>query len=447
MLAKKVTKTDVALNRMIIDHPFFAAIILQHKLEPDPKIPTACVNARGDIRYNPDWFETLELDEIVFVLAHEVMHYLCMHCIRRGSRNPQLWNVAGDGHINPMLVASRVGKMPQDGIWHEGGADKATETIYSEMEDEYPDPPPPPPEEGDGPTEEGGSGGDNGSSDKDDDQSEGEDSPESGDNGSSDEGSSEGDEGSSGGDEGDSESQGNDPKGSWPPKGWGIGNDLDESEDISPAEAKNLEEQVRVEAVNAETCANQMGKMPAALVDFVGKIVHVKTPWYEKCKRFARATKTNDLTFDVIDRRFIESGLYLPFESGQGMSNMALIIDCSGSTCRYWDYFIGHFNKIRNEVKPDKVFVLYVTTTVDKVEEYTEDDPEVVLTIPTSGGTHMPAGVEYVEAYYPDVECMIVLTDGYTDFGKSSSIPVMWAITEARITSPHGETVHVDMED
>jgi predicted metal-dependent peptidase len=137
----------------------------------------------------------------------------------------------------------------------------------------------------------------------------------------------------------------------------------------------------------------------------------------------------------------------MPFESGEGMADMALILDASYSTLKVWDYFIGHFNKMLDEVKPDNLHVIYTTTQVDKVETFTSDEYPVVLEIPRTGGTHMPAGVEYVEDNLPNVECMVVLTDGYTEFGEPSPIPVMWAITTPSITSPHGETVFVNPEE
>jgi predicted metal-dependent peptidase len=129
------------------------------------------------------------------------------------------------------------------------------------------------------------------------------------------------------------------------------------------------------------------------------------------------------------------------------MDEMALIIDASGSTRRWWDYFGGHLNKVLETVKPSKLHVVYTTISVDRVDTLTEDEFPVEIGIDKTGGTHMPAGVEYVEDNLPNVCCMIVLTDGETDWGNPASVPVLWAITQKHITAPHGETIHVIKEE
>jgi predicted metal-dependent peptidase len=401
---KSVSKTEVAMTRMILNHPFFASLLLQHPLKPNTDIPTARCFADGAVEFNPNWFEDLTIEEIIFVLAHEKLHYLCMHNIRRNGRDHAKWNMSGDKHINPMLVASGVGKMPKCGLWLDGGDQMTTEAIYDlEPETDHPTESEEPPEGGDQPCEDGEDG------------------------------------------EGPVGEGGNTGTGG-PNPDWGIGEDVVD-EELSHAEQEELEERIRVECVQAEAAAKQMGKMPGPLVDFVAKLVSVKTPWYAIMERFARAQKPNDMTFDNLDRRFIDTGDYLPFESGQGMGEMALVIDCSGSTISFWNYFLSHFNTILESVKPEKLHVVYTTTQVVAEETFTSDEYPIEISIPATGGTYMPAGVDHVIDTYLNVACMVVLTDGYTDFGWPSPVPVLWGITEKQIVSPHGETVHIDIND
>lgn len=104
-----------AKTNLIVNHPFFATILLSMPMIQDDSIPTMGVNGE-DIRYNKSFVESLTLKELVFVLAHEVMHCAFQHMLRRGHRNPAKWNIAADYVINEILVNDRVGSMPKGGL-------------------------------------------------------------------------------------------------------------------------------------------------------------------------------------------------------------------------------------------------------------------------------------------------------------------------------------------
>jgi predicted metal-dependent peptidase len=100
-------------------------------------------------------------------------------------------------------------------------------------------------------------------------------------------------------------------------------------------------------------------------------------------------------------------------------------------------------------VLPKRFVVLHVNTRVhDVVDEYTPDEYPISLQSRVTGGTDMTAGVKYAADNYPEAECIVVFTDGYTPFGELSDargIPVLWCITSG-LESPHGETIHVDLD-
>ena len=54
----------------------------------------------------------------------------------------------------------------------------------------------------------------------------------------------------------------------------------------------------------------------------------------------------------------------------------------------------------------------------------------------------MTAGIKWVLQHQPQVEAIIVLTDGYTPFGEPCAIPVFWAITSNKV-APYGQTVRI----
>ena len=71
----------------------------------DNTISTACTNGVF-MAWNPKFFESLDRDTKVTVLAHEAWHIAFQHMSRRGTRDPYIWNVAADYVINGMLKAA-----------------------------------------------------------------------------------------------------------------------------------------------------------------------------------------------------------------------------------------------------------------------------------------------------------------------------------------------------
>jgi len=134
-MRKEVSKIDKAKAQIVLDHPFFASILLKRGLTEDNNIPTLCVSPNGHIRYNSKFIEGLSVPQVVWALCHEVGHVIAQHSSRLGSRNPKKWNYAGDAWINDMLNDCGVGEPIPHTVNMPGSKDKTTETIYDELPD------------------------------------------------------------------------------------------------------------------------------------------------------------------------------------------------------------------------------------------------------------------------------------------------------------------------
>ena len=130
-----VTSLDKAKVSIVTQHPFFASILMKRQLIEDETIPTAAVDQRGQIYINPVWFDTLSVDEIVFVLAHEIGHVIGQHALRRGARDAKRWNIAGDAWINDMLEASGIGQPIKGCVNMPGSKDETVDEIYNKLPD------------------------------------------------------------------------------------------------------------------------------------------------------------------------------------------------------------------------------------------------------------------------------------------------------------------------
>lgn len=110
-------KLGKAKAALVLDHPFFATMLFHLPMVEDESMDTMGTDG-SSIFYNPKFVESLTIDEIVFVLAHEVMHVALQHAHRLEYRNREKFNVAADYVINQTLVNDRVGTMPKIALYN-----------------------------------------------------------------------------------------------------------------------------------------------------------------------------------------------------------------------------------------------------------------------------------------------------------------------------------------
>ena len=369
-----VTKLDRAKTALCLDHPFFASILMKRKLTPREDIPTAAVDQRGQIYYNPKFVESKSVPELVFLLAHEVGHVIYQHAARRGTRHAKKWNIAGDAIINDMLSAAGVGQFIEGGVDMPGSKDKTTDQIYNELPDQ-PD---------------GGGGGEGGPG--------------------------------------------------------GIGDDLlEEGSPLTPDEADRIDAETRVEIAQAAQAAKMQGKMPAALAKIVAELVDVRTPWFEILERHMTAFTKGDYSWARPNRRYAPTH-YLPsVGSVAKMGEIVVQVDVSGSISQQEvAHYNGHLKRIIEQCQPERVHLLYTDTRVCKHEVF-EAGEEFGIEFYSGGGTHMPAGFDFLAEQGIDPEVFVCLTDGLTGFGSDPGYPVVWCIS-TDIVAPYGETVHFKLE-
>src|SRR5262249_38694165 len=82
---------------------FFASLALRLAPEVDWTIDTLATDGKK-LSLNPHFVASLPAEELVGVVAHEVLHNALAHHARRGHRDPKRWNVACDLAVNPLLL-------------------------------------------------------------------------------------------------------------------------------------------------------------------------------------------------------------------------------------------------------------------------------------------------------------------------------------------------------
>jgi predicted metal-dependent peptidase len=381
MAINQVSKLDKAKAQIVLDHPFFASILLKRKLTEDKTVPTLAVDARGNIYYNPDFVESLSVPQVVWGLCHEIGHVIGQHALRKKHRDHRKWNYAGDAWINDMLNDCGVGQSIPNTVNMPGSKDKTTETIYDELPDN----------DGKGKGQGGGSGA--GSDDFDN----------------------------------------------------GLGDDI-KYEDLTESEQKEIEASNKVDIAQAAQAAKARGKLSGKLAEIVADVINVKTPWYDILERYMTEYVKQDQSWLRPNRRHIGAGNYLPSMAREpSMGTVVVQIDVSGSISEQeLNYYAGHLSRISKQCNPEKIHVIYTDTAVCKHIEF-EAGEDVKLEFYSGGGTHMPAGFDWVSEQGIEPSVFVCLTDGYTDFGEPPAFPVVWCIS-SNVVAPHGESIHFEIE-
>jgi predicted metal-dependent peptidase len=377
---------------IVLDHPFFASILLKHPMEEDNTIPTCCVNGAGRVKYNRAFFDSLPVAQATWAACHEILHYAGMDSLRVGARDPGVWNEVCDAWINDTLAEMKIGE-PVPGCINQPGASKFTkEQLYDQKMKEN-----------------GNRGGGN----------------------------------QPGG-------NGNQPGGGGqqpPPPQPTMSDDVEPSP-ATDSETKEQEGQVKMEIAEAAQAAKMRGNLPGILQKMVHDTINSKVPWYDVLERFMTERVKNAVSWARPNRRYAPE-FYLPVVDGVGaMGEMVVQVDISGSVSKEEiKHYNGHMKRIVEQCHPSKVHVIYTDTEVQLHEEF-EKPEELEITYHSGGGTDMVEGLRYCERRGITPEVFITLTDGYTDFPTLGQFdtPQVWCISSDK-KSPVGENINFSMGD
>jgi predicted metal-dependent peptidase len=129
-----LARIQKGLRMLTVPLPHLAGLAAAVRVDIDERVPTMGVFASGRLVANPEFTARLNDNELVFVLAHELLH-LALRTHERAKGSGQLeFNYAHDYIINDMLrVALGVTTIPAGGLDMPGAREKSAEQIVVEM--------------------------------------------------------------------------------------------------------------------------------------------------------------------------------------------------------------------------------------------------------------------------------------------------------------------------
>ena len=369
-----IDKLTQAKTRLSLKEPFFSTMLFRFPLKATEEVPLAAVTPRGVILYNPKAIDRLSVEEIVFLLCHEVMHVALSHAMRRGDRDHFIFNIACDAVINETLIELGIGQFLNNGVRMPGAQNRLAEDIYDEIFKKtkfitidldliF-------------------------SGDK-----------------------------TAPGFKGDTISGAR----------RAYGEALDESE---TREIANRVKLAVAEGITKEKMSGMGNRRGAFLEKLETWVLTEKLPWYQLLGRFMNKFVSQNESWRRPNKRF--SDVYLPSVDKEArMGTLVVGIDTSGSIdSKTLGIFGKHLFDVIEECKPEEVIVLWCDAEIQKVERHDWEEVPFELEAPGRGGTDMTKITHWVADNAEEADACVILTDGYTPYPApdDEKVPTLWVL-------------------
>ena len=386
---KKISKGRI---KLLLTQPFFGMLITKMGAVERADIGTMATDGTS-LFFSPDFVEKISEPEVLGVLCHEVLHVAYAHHLRRGKREPRLWNIACDYAINLIVVDAGM-KLPQGALLSDDfkgmGAEKIYDLLKQEQDKRDVD-------GGDKPQKGGGQGG------------------------------------------------GHIPNGD----DWEIGGVLDkvseEGEPLTEEQRDVAIRQTEVAVSEAAAAALAQGKLPGELRRLIGDIAKGKVRWDEELKRIFASTFAADYTWSRPNRRHIGRGLYLPSMVKEGVGEVVIGVDTSGSiTGPVLDAFWSVVDDVIEQASPERVHIVWCDARVQHVQTF-EQGEKLEPEARGGGGTDFRPVFRWVEEQGIEPQALIYITDMYGAFpAEAPDYPTIWVKT-TDVEAPFGSEVKIEV--
>jgi predicted metal-dependent peptidase len=370
---------------MLLRASFFGNLATRLKLvNADEWCATAATDGRN-FYYNTRFIKMLRTKEIEFLFGHEVLHCVYDHFGRRGSRDPQLWNIANDYCVNGDLKKHRVGEFITsvpclyDSKYEGKSSEEIYDILYENAEkislddlldrvlDEHMD-----------------------------DESEG--------------------------GEGDQDGQG---KGR--PK-------------LSKEEREKIKDEIKEAMLSAaSTC--DAGNLPAGVKRLIQQLTEPKMNWRDMLRMQLESTIKSDYTWLRSSRKGWHVDAVMPGMRTTDAIDIAIGIDLSGSISdKQGKDFLAEVKGIMEAFESYRIHIVCFDTEVYNPQIYTSDNLEDIESyeLVGGGGTDFECVFNYLKANDIEPKKLVMFTDGYPfgSWGDANYCDTLWIIHGNKAPDP-----------
>lgn len=121
--------------KLLMRYPFFGRLAIRlGVIDASKWCKTMAVDGRN-MYFNREFVLGMNPDELMFVIAHEILHLVYEHLgIRPKDAEPRVWNMANDYIVNYTLVQDKIGTMPKCGLYSEKYTDEMSSyEVYQDL--------------------------------------------------------------------------------------------------------------------------------------------------------------------------------------------------------------------------------------------------------------------------------------------------------------------------
>ena len=396
----------VARVGLLLRHPFFGnmatRLIVKHC---DDWCPTAATDGRH-LYYNTQFFNALSNKEIEFVIAHEILHCVFDHIVRREDRIPILHNIACDYIVNNTLVRDHIGEMVkivqcyQDFKYDGWMSEAVYDDLFKQAE-----------EKGQEYLKQLG--------DLLDEHVDWEKGPEQ---------------------------DGKAPKSKKGKDGEG-----EERPTYSKEELKKIRDEIKENMISSAQAAGA-GNTPAEVQRIIKELTEPKMNWRELLRQQIQSTIRNDYTFSRPSRKGWHTGAVLPGMNFMDTIDVAIGIDMSGSIGdSQAKVFLSEVKGIMDEYKDYNIKLWCFDTAVYNEADFSADGGEDLLDydVQGGGGTDFEVNWEYMKEHDIQPKKFIMFTDGYPfgswgDADYCETVFIIHGHHDKNTKAPFGVTAHYE---
>jgi predicted metal-dependent peptidase len=381
---------------LLLKASFFGNLATRLKLvNADEWCSTAATDGRN-FYYNSRFIKLLRPKEIEFLFGHEVLHCVYDHFGRRGSRDPQLFNIANDYCVNADLIKHKVGEKittvpclhdpKYDGMSSEEVYDilyeKADKIDIGKLLDQMID------EHLDG------------------------------------EGDSDGDS--------DGEGQG---KGR--PR-------------ITAEERQAIKDEIKEAMLAAAATVDGAGNLPAGVKRLIQELTEPKMDWRELLRMQLESTIKSDFTWMRASRKGWHMDAVMPGMKLDPMIDIAVGLDASGSISeKMLKDFLGEIQGIMESFPAYRIHVVTFDTDAYNPVQYDSENLDDICDyeIKGGGGTDFDCVYNYLKEHEIEPKRLVMFTDGYPfgSWGDENYTDTVWILHgTTTIVPPWGQYAYYE---
>lgn len=376
--------------RILLNNGFYGLLLMHMILAVDEECATAATDGRR-IYFSPKFLDEISDSELDFVMMHEILHVVLMHCERCGDRDENLFNAACDIVVNSNILLSCNMELESITLKKYGesihltpnkdeGYEYTAEEVYKMLRNNS------------AKVQKGNDGG------------------------------------------WDDHSR------------WTLCEEDTTFRDVWCKRAVDA-----AEAIEIQESLNLRGRLPLFAKRLLNDLRKPQTDWKTILAEFVQE-EICDYSFSPPDRRFGDSPFFLPDFNGTEtlISDILFMVDTSASMSD--EMVTAAFSEVKGAIEQFdgklKGWLGFFDTaitepiTFETIEEFEIIRPE------GGGGTDFQIIFEYVHKHMQDKSpvSIIILTDGYAlfpDIAVTDNIPVLWLLNNEDVEPPWGKVARI----